>query len=65
MTERMPVGVSTCLLGENVRYDGGHKRSRFLTNVLDPYVRWVSVCPEFELGLGIPREPLQLRRGED
>jgi uncharacterized protein YbgA (DUF1722 family)/uncharacterized protein YbbK (DUF523 family) len=59
---RFPVGVSTCLLGEPVRYDGGHKRSRWLTDVLAPYVRWVSVCPEFEIGLGVPRPSLRLER---
>ena len=62
---RFSVGVSACLLGEPVRYDGGHKRSRYLTDVLDPYVRWVSVCPELEIGLGVPRPTLRLERGED
>lgn len=56
------VGISTCLLGRKVRYDGGHKRDRFLTDVLGPYVEWVPVCPEVELGLGIPREPIRLVR---
>ena len=58
------IGVSSCLLGEPVRYDGGHKRDPFLTDVLAPYVEWVPVCPEMELGLGVPRETIQLvRRG--
>lgn len=60
---RLAVGVSSCLLGELVRYDGGHKRSRWLTDVLDPYVRWVSVCPELEIGLGVPRPTLRLEAG--
>jgi len=54
------LGVSSCLLGEKVRFDGGHKRSRFLTDVLGLHCEWVPVCPEFELGLGAPRESLRL-----
>ena len=54
------LGVSTCLLGEEVRYDGGHKLDRFLVNTLGPFVEWVPVCPEFEIGLGVPRESLRL-----
>lgn len=57
---RLRIGVSSCLLGEEVRWDGGHKRARFLTDVLEPFVEWVPVCPEVEVGMGIPREPLQL-----
>lgn len=54
------VGVSSCLLGEGVRYDGGHKRDRFLTDQLATFVEWVPVCPEFEAGLGIPRPAMRL-----
>lgn len=54
------LGVSTCLLGEEVRYNGGHKLDRFLVNTLGPFVEWVPVCPEFEIGLGVPRESLRL-----
>jgi len=54
------LGVSTCLLGENVRYDGGHKLDRFLVNTLGQYVEWVPVCPEVEIGLSIPRESMRL-----
>ncbi len=54
------IGVSRCLLGEEVRYDGGHKRDRFLTEVFGRYVEWVPVCPEVEAGLGTPREPMRL-----
>ncbi len=54
------LGISTCLLGENVRYDGGHKHDRYLTDILGPYVEWVSVCPEVECGLPIPREAMRL-----
>ena len=54
------MGVSSCLLGTPVRYNGGHTRSRFLTDELGPYVDWVPYCPEIEIGLGTPREPIQL-----
>ncbi len=56
------VGISSCLLGEEVRFDGGHKRDRFLTDQLGPFVEWVPVCPEVELGMGIPREAVHLLR---
>ena len=52
--------MSSCLLGEQVRFNGGHKRSRFLTDELGPYVDWVPYCPEMEIGLGTPREPIRL-----
>jgi uncharacterized protein YbgA (DUF1722 family)/uncharacterized protein YbbK (DUF523 family) len=54
------VGVSSCLLGEEVRFNGGHKRYRFLTDELDRHVHWVAFCPEVSIGLGTPREPIQL-----
>ena len=54
------IGVSRCLLGEEVRYDGGHKRDQFLTDVLGRYVEWVPICPEVEAGLGTPREAMRL-----
>jgi uncharacterized protein YbbK (DUF523 family)/uncharacterized protein YbgA (DUF1722 family) len=57
---RPRVGVSSCLLGQEVRFDGGHKRFRFLTDELDPYVDWVPYCPEIEIGLGTPREPIRV-----
>ena len=60
MTERIRLGVSTCLLGENVRFDGGHKHDRFLTDTLGQYVEFVPVCPEAECGLRIPRESMRL-----
>jgi len=56
------IGVSTCLLGEPVRYDGGHKRDAFVTDTLGAFVRFVPVCPEMEIGLGTPRESIHLRR---
>lgn len=57
---RPRIAVSSCLLGEPVRFNGGHSRDRFLTGALDPYVTWVAVCPEMEAGLGAPRETLRL-----
>ena len=56
------LGISSCLLGQEVRFDGGHKRDHFLINVLGPHVEWVPVCPEVEMGLGTPRETLRLVR---
>src|SRR5579859_7360130 len=58
--ERPRLGVSSCLLGSPVRFDGGHKRFLFLTDELGPYVDWVPYCPEVEIGLGTPREPIRL-----
>jgi uncharacterized protein YbgA (DUF1722 family)/uncharacterized protein YbbK (DUF523 family) len=60
MEKPVKIGISTCLLGENVRYDGGHKHDRFLTDTLGQYVEYVPVCPEVECGLGIPREAMRL-----
>lgn len=54
------VGISTCLLGEKVRFDGGHKHDPLLTDVFGKYFEWVPVCPEVEIGLGTPRESLRL-----
>ena len=54
------LGVSACLLGQNVRYDGGHKRDRWITDELSRFVRFVPVCPEMEAGLGVPREAMRL-----
>ncbi len=59
-SDEIRIGVSSCLLGEAVRYDGGHKRDGFLTETLAPHVRFVPVCPEVELGLGTPREAIHL-----
>jgi uncharacterized protein YbgA (DUF1722 family)/uncharacterized protein YbbK (DUF523 family) len=54
------LGISTCLLGERVRYDGGHKLDRFLADTLGQFVEWVPVCPEVEMGMPIPREAVRL-----
>ena len=59
-TATLRLGISRCLLGDEVRFDGGHKRDNFLTDVLGPYVEWIPVCPEVEAGLGTPREAMRL-----
>src|SRR5271163_5097521 len=59
------IGVSACLLGQEVRFDGGHKRNDFLTGTLGDFVEFVAVCPEIDIGLGIPRESLRLVRSGD
>lgn len=58
--EPVRVGISACLLGQKVRYDGGHKRDAYLTEVLGSWVTWVPVCPEVGIGLGIPRPTIRL-----
>lgn len=62
MTESIAIaiGVSSCLLGEPVRYDGGHKRNRYITDILGSYFRFVAVCPEVGCGLPTPRESMRL-----
>lgn len=56
------IGVSACLLGEKVRYDGGHKKENYLTDTLGNYFSWVPFCPELEMGLGTPRESMRLEK---
>jgi len=60
MNEDIRIGISTCLLGENVRYDGGHQLDRYLRDTLGAYFSYVPVCPEVECGLSIPRESMRL-----
>lgn len=62
---RIPVGISTCLLGKEVRYDGGHKHSRYCTQVLAKHFEFLSICPELEAGLGVPRPAIHLREYGD
>ena len=59
-TATLRLGISRCLLGDEVRFDGGHKRDNFLTDVFGRFVEWVPVCPEVEAGLGTPREAMRL-----
>ena len=58
--DEIKIGVSGCLLGQPVRWDGGHKRDPFLTDTMGQYVTFVPVCPEVECGLPVPRKPLRL-----
>ncbi len=60
MPRRPLIGVSSCLLGRPVRYDGGHKRDPFICDILGCYFDLVAVCPEADAGLGIPRPPVNL-----
>ncbi len=60
MDDKIRLGVSSCLLGNNVRYDGGHQHDRFLTDTLGRYVEYIPVCPEVECGLTVPREAMRL-----
>ena len=60
VSERLRIGISSCLLGEKVRWDGGHKRDAPLLEGLAEHVEWMPVCPEVEIGLGTPREPIEL-----
>jgi len=59
-TGKIRVGVSSCLLGHNVRYDGGHKLDRYIRDTLGQYMEFIPVCPEVECGLGVPREAMRL-----
>ncbi|MCK7543712.1 DUF523 and DUF1722 domain-containing protein [Marinobacter bryozoorum] len=61
---KIPVGISTCLLGKEVRHDGGHKHSRYCTEVLSRYFEFRSLCPELEAGLGVPRPAIHLRESD-
>lgn len=58
--KKIPVGVSQCLLGEPVRFDGGHKHNRYMTEILADYMEFHPVCPEVAIGLGIPRKPIRI-----
>ncbi|KZZ46257.1 MAG: DUF523 and DUF1722 domain-containing protein [Saccharospirillaceae bacterium] len=57
---KIPIGISACLMGQKVRFDGGHKRSRFCTDVLAEYFDYVPLCPEVAIGMGTPRQPIRL-----
>jgi len=58
--DKIKLGISSCLLGKNVRYDATHKLDNYLKDTLGKFVEWVGVCPEVECGLGIPREEMHL-----
>jgi len=59
-TVKIKVGVSSCLLGVKVRWNGDHKQDRYITDILGRFFEWVPVCPEFETGMGVPRETVRL-----
>ncbi len=65
MTVKIKLGISACLLGEKVRFDGSHQWDRFITGTLGKYVDFVPVCPEVECGFGVPREPMRLAGNPD
>ncbi len=65
MSEQIPIGISACLLGERVRFDGGHKRLAFAVEQLAPYVRFEAICPEMAIGLPTPRPALRLVQTPD
>ncbi|MGZ8476657.1 MAG: YbgA family protein [Candidatus Binatia bacterium] len=54
------LGISACLLGQKVRFDGGHKREPFLTELFGKFVEWMPICPEVEVGMSVPRETVRL-----
>jgi uncharacterized protein YbgA (DUF1722 family)/uncharacterized protein YbbK (DUF523 family) len=65
MSDKIPIGISACLLGENVRFDGGHKRLAFAVNELAPWVHFEPICPEMAIGLPTPRPALRLVKLDD
>ncbi|MBI5375918.1 MAG: DUF523 domain-containing protein [Candidatus Schekmanbacteria bacterium] len=65
MDERVKIGISSCLLGKNVRYDGGHKLDKCLIDAFEGFAEWVPVCPEVECGLSVPREEMKLAGTSD
>ncbi|HEY7840427.1 MAG TPA: DUF523 and DUF1722 domain-containing protein [Gammaproteobacteria bacterium] len=62
-SRRIRIGISSCLLGEPVRYNGGHKRDRYITDVLSEHFEFLPYCPEVAIGLGVPRATIRLRGG--
>lgn len=65
MKQKIKIGISSCLLGNNVRYDGGHKLDHYLRDTLGQFLEWVPVCPEVECGLPVPREAMSLAGDPD
>lgn len=60
MNKKIVIGISSCLLGDNVRYDGGHKKNNYITDTLSQYFEFKAFCPEMDIGLGVPRETIHL-----
>jgi len=65
MNTEIKIGISSCVLGENVRFDSGHKISKFVTKELSPYFEFVSVCPEVGMGMPVPRPTIRLMSNEE
>ena len=65
LTHTIRIGVSSCLVGQEVRFDGGHKRNVFMLNNLSPYFEFVPYCPEVAIGMGVPRPPMRLVQRQD
>ena len=63
--DKLKIGISQCLLGSQVRHDGGHKANPYVLEMLAPHFQWVPVCPEVEAGMGVPREPVRLRASNE
>ncbi len=59
-TSDILIGISSCLLGKRVRYDGGHKKDNYSTEILSSHFKFVPVCPEIEVGMPVPREAVRL-----
>jgi uncharacterized protein YbbK (DUF523 family) len=62
---KIRIGISSCLLGNAVRYDGDHSRNDLILETLGPHVEFVPICPEVAIGMGVPRKPIQLVRFQD
>ncbi|MEC8858636.1 MAG: DUF523 and DUF1722 domain-containing protein [Pseudomonadota bacterium] len=63
--QKIPVGISACLVGEEVRFNGGHKQHSYIQRTLGQYFEFRTFCPEVDIGLGIPRRPIRLVKRED
>lgn len=63
--QKILVGISSCLLGERVRYDGGHKKNNFIIGTLGQYFEYRAFCPEMAIGMGVPRKPIRLEKNDD
>lgn len=64
-TSKIKLGASACLLGSTVRFDGGHKNQKFLTEIMSDFVEWHSFCPEISAGMSVPRETFRLNKGSE
>ena len=60
IADKIPLGISSCLIGEKVRFDGGHKQNRYILDTLGQYFAYRPFCPEMAIGLGVPRDTIRL-----